>query len=306
MNRRDCLKSIGAAGAVASLPQTLKAVNGKFAIDYVLASTLYGDMKLSRVLPEQEYTGCLGLDIWSNPYGAHRAEIDRIGVDEFAQMVKKNSASVRVFTCYDRGCFGLQPEMPVLKRLSGKILVSGSPKAEGLSGKETRAAVLRFIEKMIPHADAAGEHGLTIAIANLSNHLLSSPDSIRYFAEFNRHPSMGLAFAPHHLKDHINLIPELILELGRDNLPFVYFQEYGDGAYHQLQKQIELEQLPGRGPFDYLMLAKALKLIRFKGIAEICMHTTPRGLPIMGNTESITELINESRIYVDSCVAGLS
>ena len=53
MNRRDCIKSITAAGTAVSLPQILPAANdGKFAIDYVLASTLYGNMKLDRILPE--------------------------------------------------------------------------------------------------------------------------------------------------------------------------------------------------------------------------------------------------------------
>ena len=228
-----------------------------------------------------------------------------MGVDAFAHLLKTYNAQVSVSTCLSCGCFGLQPEMPILNKLGGKILVCGSPVSKNLKGNEARSAVLRYIEKMIPHADAAGKHGLTIAIQNGPNQLISHPDSIRYFAEFNRHPSMGLALGPHYLKDHIRVLPEIILELGNENLPLIYFQEHGDGAYHQLKKQIELEQLPGRGTLSYAIVARALKLIEFSGFAEICMYTTPRGLPVLGDAESITELFNESRIYVDRCVKEL-
>lgn len=307
MNRRNCLKIIGATGAASSLSSMIAAASsGKFAIDYVLSSALYGDMDLRNVLGELEHTASVGLDIWDKPHGSQRLEIDMMGTDEFERVLKKFNAKVTVFTSYRKNCLELEPEMPVLEKIGGEILVSGSPSADGIKRADIRHEVLRLIEKMIPHADAAGERGLKIAIANHSGQLLSSPEAIRCFSEFNRHPAMGIALAPHHLKDYTKLLPELILELGRENLPFIYFQEYGDGAFHQLQKQVELEQLPGRGSLDYNMIVRALKLIDFDGVAEISMHTTPRGNPVFENAEEITELVNESQLYVDNCVRELS
>jgi sugar phosphate isomerase/epimerase len=307
MNRRDCLKSIGAAGAAVTLPSnTATAKEGKFSINYVLASALYGDMKLSQILPEVEHSGAIGLDIWGKPHGTQREELDEIGVDAFTQMLKDHKTELIASTRYPLGPFGLQQEMPVLEQLGGKYLVCGSPNGPGPKGENAKKAVLQFIEAMKPHADAAEEHGLTIAIENHSKQLISHPDSIRYFAEFNRHKALGIALAPHHLREHTKLLPELILELGNENLPFMYFQEYGDGAYHKLQKQLELEQLPGRGELDYSMIVRALKHIEFSGVAEIFMHPTPRGGPILEKAESITELFNESRIYVDNCLAEIS
>ncbi|MDF1753477.1 MAG: TIM barrel protein [Verrucomicrobiales bacterium] len=306
MNRRDCLKSIAAAGTASSIPQILQAAEGeKFKIDYVLATALYGDMKLSEILPEVEHTGSIGIDIWGKPHGTQREEIDQMGIEAFGEMLAETGTKVVASTRYPLGCFGLQPEMPILKQLGGKILVAGSPKTRELKNAELKSAVSEFIEAMKPHADAAAEHGLTIAIENHSDQLISGPDAIRYFGEFNRHPAMGLAFAPHHLKDHMGKIPELILELGKANLPFIYFQEYGDGAFHKLQKQVELEQMPGRGTLDYVILMRALKYIDFDGVGEIFMHPTPRGIPVLESVDSITELFNESRIYIDQCIKEL-
>ncbi|MDF1811094.1 MAG: hypothetical protein P1V20_02740 [Verrucomicrobiales bacterium] len=306
MNRRDCLKSISATGAAAALPGLLSAQNdAKFAFKYVLASTMYGNMKLSRILPELEHTGCEGLDIWCKPHGTQREEIDKMGVDSFAAMLKNYDAKALVFTCLPAGCYGLKPEMPVMQKLGGKIIVSSSPSVEILKGSETRAAVKKLIEEMAPHADEAAEHGLTIALKNGPGQVLSSPESILHFGEFNRHPSLGIALAPQYLKKDILRIPEIILELGNRNLSLIYLQEHGDGAFHKLQKTFELEQLPGRGTLSYSVVAKALKLIEFSGYAEISMYTTPRGLPALEDSEQITELINESRIYVDNCVRNL-
>jgi sugar phosphate isomerase/epimerase len=140
---------------------------------------------------------------------------------------------------------------------------------------------------------------LKIAIENHANALLYSPDSIRYWAELNTHPALGVAFAPHHFNDHIAEMPGLIRDLGSKNLPFIYFQEYGIGSKQTVAKEIELQQLPGRGPLDYRPLLQAMRDIGFNGYAEIFMHPTPRGGPILPTPAEITAVINESRSHID-------
>lgn len=301
MNRRQTLKTLSAATLGAPFASALAAE--KFEIDYVLSSALYGDLPLAGVIPEVKKSGSIGLDIWGKGHATHREEMDEIGVDTVAEMLKKHDTALTVSTRYPLGCFGLQPEMPVLKKLGGKILVCGNGKGKEPSGDEAKQGVKKFLEKMKPHADAAAEHGLVIALENHSNQLITHPDAIRYFAEFNDHPALGLSFAPHHLHNHIDDIPVLIRELGNKNIPFIYFQEHGIGSKKHVEKEIELEQLPGRGTLDYTPIVQALRDIKFDGVAEIFMHPTPRGTPMLETAGAITDEVNKSRKYIGTCLA---
>ena len=299
--RRDATKLFAAAGL---LPGLLRAAEKeKFEIRYVLASALYGNLPLAQVLPEIARSGSIGLDLWGKVHATHREEVDAMGEETFSALLEEHGVKVHVSTRYPLGPFGLQPEMPFLKRLGGKLLVCGTAKPKEPSGAEARAAVKGFLEKMKPHADAAGEHGLVIAVENHANQLLYHPDSLRAFAELNDHPALGVAFAPHHLHEHLDEIPALLRDLGPENLPFIYFQEYGIGSKQEVEKEIELEQLPGRGTLDYVPIVRALREIGFAGVAEIFMHPTPRGVPMLPTARAITEVINESRRHLDGCLA---
>lgn len=290
--------------AAACLPKTRASAKLQaFEINYVLSSALYGDMKLEAILPELARAGAVGLDVWGKPHGTQREEIEAMGVEAFAAMLSDHRARLHVSTRYPLGPFGLQAEMPVVKKLGGKILVCGATGPKDPQGEAAKVAVKGFLEKMRGHADAAAEHGLVIAIENHANQLLSHPDSIRYFAEMNDHPALGVAFAPHHLHDHLGEIPELITALGDRQLPFIYFQEHGIGAREKVEKEIELQQLPGRGTLDYVPILQALRGIEFSGVAEIFMHPTPRGGPVLPTAKAITDTINESRQFLASCLA---
>jgi sugar phosphate isomerase/epimerase len=69
-----------------------------------------------------------------------------------------------------------------------------------------------------------------------------------------------------------------------------------------MPKEEELKQLPGRGSLDYVPILQAMKEIQFSGLAEIFMHPTPRGLPILPSAAEITTVISESRTYLDQCL----
>ncbi len=303
MNRRNSIKAISASALAGILPSAF-AAKDEFQIDYVLSSAMYGDMKLDAILPEVAKSGSIGLDIWGKAHGTQREEVDEMGVDAFADLLKKHNTALTVSTRYPLGCYGLQPEMPILKKLGGKILVCGSAGPKNPTGEEAKKHMKSFLEKMKPHADAAGEHGLIIAVENHASQVLFHPDSIRYFAEFNKHKALGISFAPHHLHTFpAQTVPDLIRELGNDNIPFIYFQEHGIGMLKHVEKKIELEQLPGFGKLDYVPIIQALRDIKFTGVAEIFMHPTPRGTPILETAEAITGVINDSRKYIDDCIA---
>jgi sugar phosphate isomerase/epimerase len=193
--------------------------------------------------------------------------------------------------------------MAWVKKLGGKIVLTGSKGPKDPEGDAAKDAVKRFLEDMKPHVAKAEELGVTIAIENHVGQAIYHPDSLRYFAEFNHSAHLGIAFAPHHLHRWADQIPKLLRDLGARNLPFIYFQEHSEGMMKKTSKEIEMQQLPGLGTLDYRPIVKALRDIGHTGYVEIFMHPTPRGIPILPTAAEITAAINKSREYVEKCIA---
>lgn len=298
--RREFLRSVAAA---TTLPLIARAAPGEpFRLRYVLASALYGTMPLDVILPEVAKAGCESIDIWCRVHGNQREQITEMGDAAFKALLAKHSVKLGVSTRYPLGPTGLGDEMKWMRQFGGGIIVTGSGGPKGLPVAELKAAMQGFFERMKPHVAAAEANGVTIAIENHSSSLLHHPDSLRYFAEFNRSAHLGVALAPHHLHPWIEQLPALIRELGAKQIPFMYFQEHSAGQSQKVAKEIELQQLPGfGGGLDYRPVIKALADIRYTGLLEIFMHPTPRGIPILPTAPEITAAVNRSRDYIERC-----
>ena len=303
--RRHFIQTVAAAAVAGAMPLRAAAAP-RLKLNYLLASALYGDMQLETILPEVSGAGCAGLDVWCKQHGTQREQVEAMGLDAFAELARKHAVKPVCFTQYPLGAFGSQKELPVLKQLGGSLLVTGTSGPKNVTGAHARTEIRAFLEKMKPHADAAGEHGITIAIENHANSLLCTPDSLRSWAELNRHPALGVAFAPHHLADNVDEMPMLIRELGSANLPFIYLQEHGIGSTKKAPKEIELQQLPGLGTLDYKPILQALRDVGFQGWAEIFMHPTPRGEPILPTPSEITAVIQRSRAHIETLLAEVN
>jgi len=300
MGRRDMLSLLMATAAI---PLCSHADDSDFRLKYILASALYGTMDLDVILPEVRKAGAAHIDIWCLKHGNQREQIDSMGLDAFAALLVKHDVKLGAMTRYPLGPFGLQDEMKVLQKSGGRVIVTGSGGPKGLAGDALKTAIRNFIEKMKPHVASAEQLGVTIAIENHSGSMLSSVDSMRYFAEYNTSRNLGVAFAPHHLHDAVAQMPKLIEDLG-SNVVFFYAQEHGSGFTEKLPKEKELMQLPGfGGGLDYRPLLAALKKINYQGFVEIFMHPTPRGIPILPTTQEITTAVNKSRAYLERCVS---
>ena len=303
MNRRNACKLLGTAALAPAVPRA--AVAQSFAIRYVLSSALYGDLPLDKVLGEVKRSGSGGIDIWRKGHATHREQIEEMGDAAFQALLKKHDVPLAISTCYPLGPFKQDDELRWVKKNGGGMTVCASGKMgdPDVSGAEAKAQVTAFFEKLKPHYELAEELGLTMAIENHKNAMLSSPDSIRYFAELNPSKAVGIAFAPHHLYDVVEEIPALIRHCGKENLPFIYFQEYHLSSKQEMPVEEELKQLPGFGTLDYVPIVAAMKEIAFDGLAEIFMHPTPRGTPMLPTAPEITDAINKSRAYIDECLA---
>ena len=298
--RRQFLHSLAVAATVPLVARA--AAREPLRLRYILASALYGEMPLDVILPEVAKTGCEAVDIWCRVHGNQREQIAELGDDAFSALLSRHRVKLGVSTRYPLGPTGLGDEMKWMKKFGGGVIVTGSGGPKGLPLAELKAAMQGFFERMKPHVATAEANGVTIAIENHGNSLLHHPDSLRYFAEFNRSAHLGVALAPHHLHPWIAQLPALIRDLGAKQIPFMYFQEHSEGISKKVAKEIELRQLPGfGGGLDYRPVIKALADIRYTGLVEIFMHPTPRGIPILPTVPEITAAINRSRDYIERC-----
>lgn len=304
ITRRDACGLFCGASAALAIP-FLKADDPppSFHFNYILASAMYGTFALDLILPELQKTGTAKIDLWRKPHGDQREQADAMGLAALQELLRKHRAEVGMLTCYSAGPFHLQNDIAFAAQLAAKIIVTGSDKeANEPSGPAARDAVAKFLEKMKPHIEAAEKAGVRIAIENHSSQMLYSPDSMRYFAELNKSPQLGIAFAPHHLAAHSDEIPKLIADIG-PNLAFFYAQEHGKGFLQKLPKNEEMMQMPGfGGGLDYKPVAAALRKINYQGFVEVLMHPTPRGIPILPTVDEVTAAINKSRSYLDECL----
>ena len=304
MNRRHSLFILG--GSLLA-PRPARAEGIGWQPRYVLSSAMYGDLPLASVLPEVAKTSSVGIDIWRKTHATHREQIEKMGEDACRILLKDSGTRMCVSTCYPLGPFRQDKELRWVKSLGGKMTVcgSGSMGSRDPVGQEAKRQVKAFFEKLKPHYELAEELGVTMAIENHKNAMLSSPDSIRYFCELNPSSHVGIAFAPHHLYDAIDEIPKLIREGGKENIPFIYFQEHHPSSKKSMVKVAEIKQMPGFGSLDYVPILTALRDIKFDGYAEIFMHPTPRGTPILPTAAEITQVINHSREYLTDCLTKI-
>ncbi len=302
LNRRQF--SLVMAGWVTSVGLLRAAEAQKFGLKYLVGSSIYGETALTEILPEMKALGSTAIDIWPRVHGNQREQLDEMGEEAFSALLKKYGITLGCITQYKLGPFQLQKEMQLAQRLGCKTIVTGASGPKGLKGSELKAAVGVFAEQMKPHLEVAEQTGVVIAIENHANGLLETADSVKWLAELTPSRHLGIALAPYHLPQNADELASLITALG-DRLEVFYAWQHGHGSSKAQDKDLELQQLPGRGPLDFKPLLQALKTIHFKGWTEIFMHPFPRGIAAMPTTAETTQVLNQSREYLEKILATL-
>ncbi len=305
LNRRQMCQVLAAGTAAACLPRGLMAAKpSKFDLQYALASSMYGKLPLADIVGEVHKIGAEWIDLWPLGHANQREQMEEMGHDMLAELLKKHKVTLGMTTRYDLGPFGLDDELQVLKKFGGSLIICGSKGPKNVTGAEAKAGVKEFVEKMKPHVEIAEECGVTIGIENHANALVASVDSIRYLGEMSTSPNLGVALAPYHLPQDEKLLAQLIEDLGPKLVHF-YAWQHGQGCMTKLPKEQELEQMPGRGTLDFRPIVAALKKIDYDRWVEIFMHPVPRGIPIMETLSAVTDEINAARAYLDKCLTEI-
>ncbi|MDA1049777.1 MAG: TIM barrel protein [Planctomycetota bacterium] len=308
-DRRQFNRCVLGAAAASTLPtfasdRTTLADEQDFKFRYIVGSSMYGYTDVAEIMLEVAKTGATALDIWPKVHGNQREQLDELGEEKSAALLKQNGISLGCITQYKLGPFGIQDEMRLAKRFSCPTIVCGGKGPVGLTGSELKAAVGKFVEQMKPHVAVAEETGVTIAIENHGNNLIDSPDSLKWLVELRSSEHLAVALAPYHLPQDEQLISDLIRSLG-DGIAMFYAWQHGMGCHEKLPKEQELLQMPGRGTLDFVPLVAALRDITYRGWTEIFMHPVPRGIPILDTTAAVTAEINRSREYLADCLRKL-
>jgi len=299
MKRREFLS--GVAGATVAPLAASAATSGGFRLRYVLASCMYGYIDLETILPEVKKTGARAIDIWPKRHGSRREQLDVMGEERFATLLKKYDVELAVITQYKLGPFGLKDEMRVAKRLGCRTIVTGCTGPRGLKGDALKTAMKGFVEKMKPHLDVAEQTDVTIAIENHAHNLMESPDGMKWLAELAPTPRLTVAFAPYHLPQDTKLLADLIRALA-GRIQVFYAWQHGKGCMKKLPKADELLQMPGRGSLDFAPIVAALKKIRYAGWTSVFMHPVPRGIPILPTAKEVTAEIVRAHKHLQACL----
>lgn len=301
LNRRSAL----AASAAASLAFThsARAAETPFRFRYALASCMYGYKPLSEIMPEARKIAASGIDIWPKVHGDQREQLDAMGEERFAAMLREHELKLSCITQYKLGPFGIDDEIRLASRLGCELIVTGGKGPRNLAGAELKSAIAEFIKKLTPTLELAREHGVKIAIENHDNNLIHDGDSLRYLVDLAPRDVIAVAFAPYHLPQDTETLCQLLRDLD-DSVAVFYAWQHGMGCHQKLPKEQELLQMPGRGDLDFGPIVNTLAEIKFAGWTEIFMHPVPRGIPILETTAAVTAEINRARQYLADVVIG--
>lgn len=288
---------VGAACARTTAAAESSGAGKTFTLNTLLASSLYGHVHIREIVPEVRKAGLDALDVWCPRWVKHRTEIDEMGHEAFLALLKQHKTRLGAISPYNLGPFRLNDELRVIAKLGGTLSICGSTKR----ADDVKQGVKDFIEKLKPHTDVAEEVGVTIGIENHGGALLSSPDSLRRFAEFAKSPRLGIVLAPYHLPQDPEVLAGLIRDVG-PKLAHIYAWQR-PGKPKKGEKRDPLPALPGHGGMDFTPIVAALKATGFKGWTEIFTHAHKFSGAMCATTDAVTQQVIGSRKYLEACLA---
>ena len=138
IDRRTACRRFAAVSAAAMLGTQSRAIAAAapFQLHYALASSLYGTLPLADVVAEAPRIGARVIDLWPRPHADQREQMDAMGEEAFGELLHRHGVTLGMTTRYDLGPLKLADELRLVKRLGGRLVVTGSVGPKNVEGAE--------------------------------------------------------------------------------------------------------------------------------------------------------------------------
>lgn len=277
LNRRQFIAAgVGMAATLAG------AGEGGWRMRLSTSSVMFVKWPIEQFCERAAKLGFEAVDIWGPLFKCtHLDDIAaRFGGNGLKELLAKNKLKLCGFSVY-AGRY--QQYVELLGAAGGGVAIRGSEKP--CKPEELTTRMKEFLEKLKPQVELAEKHNSYLAIENHGHALLDSIDSIKAFADLNRHPRLGIALAPYHIQAGKMSVEDAIAACGKQLL-FFYAWQHGKG----------IDQLPGHGPTDFTPWLAALAKIRYERYVNPFMH---------GELEpdAMEAAVEKSRRYLMECHA---
>lgn len=250
------------------------------------SSINFASLPIEKVVQRIADLGFDAIDIWSAHAGCPHLDdvLDRLGPEALKELLAKHELDLYSFSVYSGG-YPRYAEL--LGKAGGGVAVRGSG---GLKDpNDLTGSMKQFLEGLKPELELAEKYDSYLAIENHSGKaLLNYMDSIKAFADLNRHPRLGIALAPYHIQKNGESVEEAIEACG-DQLLFFY----------AWQNAAETGQLPGVGPTDCTPWLRALAKVNFRYPVNPFMHHEPE-------PDEMSAAMAKSCSYLKSCYQKVS
>lgn len=213
--------------------------------EFFTSTVLYGEQSLERACREIAGLGLRAVDLWHVRGWCEHLEAGEEGV---RQILQRHGLRLEAISAFGAGPEELAELLPVLARLGGHALVTGST--------PPTVPVAEFARRIRPLAERAAELGVVLAIENHGQATIDSLDSMVKLCEDLPGGGVGIALAPIHLWNRGEETAAAVRAL-RGRIGLMYLWDWGPSA--QANWKDPQEQFLGTGRIDFGPVAEALR-----------------------------------------------
>ena len=273
------MAAVTCAGGLAPLARGESSAKWKMRLS--CSSIGFASLAIEQAVERIATLGFDAIDIWSAHAGCPHLDdvLDRLGPAGLKELLAKHKLDLYSFSVY-RG--GYPRYAQLLGAMGGGVAVRGSGAFD--DPDDLTGSMKRFLESLKPELELAEKHDSYLAIENHSGRpILNYLDSIKAFADLNKHPRLGIALAPYHIQKNGESVEEAIRTCGK-HLLFFYAWQNAPGT----------GQLPGIGPTDCTSWLSALAEVNFRYPVNPFMHHEPK-------PDVMAQVMDQSQNYLKSC-----
>ena len=120
--RQFCASAVAFTAGAASASFLRAAESDGYTFNYMIASAMYGKLPVADVVAQVPKAGSSHIDIWRAPHADQREQVEKMGHDAFAALMKKHKVKLGAATIWGKP---FADELRFVHKLGGRMLVTG-------------------------------------------------------------------------------------------------------------------------------------------------------------------------------------